>query len=146
MATWIWRSRSGHLRSERDELTSGSAAGSSGTRIPPRKGRSRGRRPVRCSRRSGPGSRRSRRDRGWGPGVTLLALATTDRGLCGPAEPVVRADDEALLRGLAAFETLRVYGGRPFRLAAHLERLVASSESVGLPLLPREELERLAEI
>ena len=34
-----------------------------------------------------------------------------------PDEPVLLADDEALLRGRAAFETLRVYGGRPFRIA-----------------------------
>jgi 4-amino-4-deoxychorismate lyase len=79
-----------------------------------------------------------------GCGMTLLALATTERGLCDPDEAVIRADDEALLRGRAAFETLRVYGGRPFRLDAHLERLVASAASIELPLLARNDLERLA--
>ena len=78
--------------------------------------------------------------------MTLLALATTDRGVCDPADPALRADDEALLRGRAAFETLRVYSGRPFRLDAHLERLVTSAESIGLPRLSREELEQLAEL
>ena len=43
-------------------------------------------------------------------------------------EPVCQADDEALLRGRAAFETLRVYGGKPFRLADHLARMQASAE------------------
>ena len=76
--------------------------------------------------------------------MTLLAMATTDRGLCDPATAVVRADDEALLRGRAAFETLRVYGGRPFRLDEHLDRLVGSAASIGLPPLARADLERLA--
>jgi branched-subunit amino acid aminotransferase/4-amino-4-deoxychorismate lyase len=69
--------------------------------------------------------------------MTLLALAVTGRGLCDPAEPVVRADDEALLRGQAAFETLRVYGGVPFRLDAHLARLDGSVAGIGLPPVDR---------
>jgi 4-amino-4-deoxychorismate lyase len=56
-----------------------------------------------------------------------LALAVLGRGLVDPTRPWLRADDEAVLRGRAAFETLRVYGGRPFRLAAHLERLAGSA-------------------
>ena len=76
--------------------------------------------------------------------MTLLALAVTGRGLVDPAEPVVRADDEALLRGRAAFETLRVYGGRPFRLEAHFERLAASAASIGLPPVERVRLQVLA--
>jgi branched-subunit amino acid aminotransferase/4-amino-4-deoxychorismate lyase len=65
--------------------------------------------------------------------VRLLALAVAGRGLVDPAEPVFRADDEALLRGAAAFETLRVYGGKPFLLERHLERLHASCAALGLP-------------
>ena len=75
--------------------------------------------------------------------MTLLALAVTGRGLVDPGEPVVRADDEALLRGRAAFETLKVYGGRPFRLEAHLDRLTASAESIGLPSVERLRLQVL---
>ena len=78
--------------------------------------------------------------------MSLLALAVTGRGLVDPGEPVVRADDEALLRGRAAFETLRVYGGRPFRLEAHLDRLAASADSIGLPQLERDEVLGLAAI
>lgn len=70
----------------------------------------------------------------------------TGRGLCSPEEPVVRADDEALLRGRAAFETLRVYSGRPFRLEAHLDRLVASAESIGLPPVARAEMGELGSL
>jgi 4-amino-4-deoxychorismate lyase len=76
--------------------------------------------------------------------VTLLAVAVSGRGLVDPAEPVLRADDEALLRGRAAFETLRVYAGRPFRLAEHLDRLATSAERIGLPEVNRLELEELA--
>jgi branched-subunit amino acid aminotransferase/4-amino-4-deoxychorismate lyase len=78
--------------------------------------------------------------------MTLLALAVTGRGLCDPEEPVVRADDEALLRGRAAFETLRVYGGRAFRVDEHLDRLTASTASIGLPPLARDELVELASL
>jgi 4-amino-4-deoxychorismate lyase len=76
--------------------------------------------------------------------VTLLALAVAGRGLVAPDEAAIRADDEALLRGRAAFETLRVYGGRPFRLGAHLDRLAASADAMGLPPIARPELEELA--
>jgi 4-amino-4-deoxychorismate lyase len=37
-----------------------------------------------------------------------------------------------VLRGRAAFETMRVYGGRPFRLADHLGRLSGSADVLGL--------------
>ena len=76
--------------------------------------------------------------------MSLLALAVSGRGAVDPDEPVLHADDEALLRGRAAFETLRVYGGRPFRLESHLERLATSSERIGLPRLDTDELRGLA--
>jgi 4-amino-4-deoxychorismate lyase len=62
-----------------------------------------------------------------------LALAVLGRGLVDPDEPVLHVDDEALSRGRAAFETLRVYGGRPFRLDDHLARLALSAERIALP-------------
>src|SRR4051794_2833223 len=65
--------------------------------------------------------------------MSLLALGVGGIGLVDPADPVFRADDEALLRGAAAFETLRVYDGRPFLLERHLERLHASCAALGLP-------------
>ena len=75
--------------------------------------------------------------------MSVLALAVTGRGLVEPTDPVIRADDEGLLRGRAAFETLRVYGGRPFRLEAHLDRLTASAASIGLPAVERRRLQVL---
>jgi 4-amino-4-deoxychorismate lyase len=68
------------------------------------------------------------------PSSRPLAVADLGRGLVDPHEPVIRADDRGLLRGLAAFETLRVYGGRPFALAEHLERLRLGAERMHLPL------------
>jgi 4-amino-4-deoxychorismate lyase len=65
--------------------------------------------------------------------MAILAIAVLGRGLVDPQQPVLRADDEALLRGRAAFETTRVYGGRPFRLNEHLVRLLASAERIALP-------------
>lgn len=76
--------------------------------------------------------------------MTALALAVTGRGLVDPSEPVLRGDDDALWRGRAAFETLRVYGGRPFRLEAHLDRLTASAQSMGLPPVERRRMQVLA--
>jgi branched-subunit amino acid aminotransferase/4-amino-4-deoxychorismate lyase len=65
--------------------------------------------------------------------MNLLALAQLGRGVIRPDEPVLRADDDGVLRGRAVFETLRVYGGRPFELDAHLERLKASAARLRLP-------------
>ena len=66
--------------------------------------------------------------------MTLLAVAVAGRGLVDPGEPVFRADDDALLRGGAAFETIRVYGARPFLLADHLARFRYSADALALPV------------
>src|SRR5205823_361650 len=71
-------------------------------------------------------------DAGRGARMSLLAVAVGGRGLVDPDEPVLHADDEALLRGRGVFETLRVYGGRPFRLDDHLARLADSAARLGL--------------
>jgi branched-subunit amino acid aminotransferase/4-amino-4-deoxychorismate lyase len=65
--------------------------------------------------------------------MTLLAVAIAGRGLVDAGEPVFRADDDALLRGGAAFETVRVYEGRPFLLEDHLARFRFSAEALALP-------------
>ena len=88
--------------------------------------------PSRCRRRAG-------------DGLKLLAVAVAGRGLVDPEAPVFDAGDEALLRGRAAFETTRVYGGRPFRLSEHVERLAASAASLALPPPDTDECMRLVE-
>lgn len=75
-----------------------------------------------------------------------LALAVTGRGLVDPAEPVIAADDEGFTRGRAAFETMRVYRGRPFRFAQHLDRLRRSAEILGVVAPSDAELEPLVRL
>ena len=73
--------------------------------------------------------------------MSLLAVAVGGRGVVDPAEPVLRADDEALLRGRAAFETIRVSGGRPFKLAEHRDRLAGSADRLELEQLAQDALD-----
>jgi 4-amino-4-deoxychorismate lyase len=75
---------------------------------------------------------------------TLLAVAVSGRGLVDPGEPVLAPDDEGFTRGRAAFETMRVYDGRPFRLEQHLARLRGSAERIGLDPPDLDEIESLA--
>ena len=72
--------------------------------------------------------------------MMLLALADLEHGVLDPAAPALHADDEGVLRGRSVFETLRVYGGTPFKLDAHLERLGASAKRLRLPEPPYREL------
>ena len=73
-----------------------------------------------------------------------LAAAVSGLGVVAPERAVVAADDEGFARGRAAFETLRVYGGRPFRLEEHLRRLARSAERLGLPAPDVDEIRSLA--
>ena len=76
--------------------------------------------------------------------MTLLALAVGGRGLVDPDEPVLHVDDEAFLRSRAAFETTRVYEGKPFKLDDHLARLAGSAARVEIGPIDTAELGRLA--
>jgi branched-subunit amino acid aminotransferase/4-amino-4-deoxychorismate lyase len=76
--------------------------------------------------------------------VTQLAVAVSGRGVVDPDEPVVHADDEGFLRGRGAFETMRVYGGQPFRLREHVTRLQVSAARLGLPPIDADGTEELA--
>ncbi|HVL99256.1 MAG TPA: aminotransferase class IV [Egibacteraceae bacterium] len=49
------------------------------------------------------------------------------------AEATLPVTDEGVARGDGAFETVGVWGGRPFRPDAHLARLAASLAAIGLP-------------
>ena len=49
-----------------------------------------------------------------------------------PADTAALLDDPACTTGMAVFETLRTYGGRPFRLEVHLDRLDASAQWCGI--------------
>ncbi|HEU4703495.1 MAG TPA: aminotransferase class IV [Conexibacter sp.] len=60
-------------------------------------------------------------------------LACLDGAVMPAADAVVPATDEGLLRGDGAFEVLRLYGGRPYALQEHLQRLSRSAENLRLP-------------
>lgn len=66
--------------------------------------------------------------------MAIAHLACLD-GVVGPAaEAFVPATDDGLLRGDGVFEVLRLYGGRPYALEEHLQRLARSAENLRLPL------------
>jgi branched-subunit amino acid aminotransferase/4-amino-4-deoxychorismate lyase len=58
-----------------------------------------------------------------------------------PADAVVSVLDIGFQRGYGCFEALRSYGGRPFRMAAHLDRLESSAAALHLPPPDRAMLE-----
>ncbi len=61
-------------------------------------------------------------------------LASLD-GAVGPAaDATIAVTDEGLLRGDGAFEVIRLYGGRPFALREHLDRLARSGANLRLPV------------
>jgi len=61
-------------------------------------------------------------------------LACLDGVVMPAAAATIPATDEGLLRGDGAFEVLRLYDGRPYALAEHLERLARSAANLRLPL------------
>jgi branched-chain amino acid aminotransferase len=76
--------------------------------------------------------------------ATLTAtaeLGSLDGRIAPAAETFIPATDEGLLRGDGAFEVIRVYSGRPFALADHLDRLERSCGSLRLPECSRSGLE-----
>jgi branched-chain amino acid aminotransferase len=67
-------------------------------------------------------------------------LASVDGWITKSDEARVPAADDGLRRGDGVFEVIRLYGGRPFALGDHLDRLERSAAAIELPIA-REELE-----
>jgi branched-subunit amino acid aminotransferase/4-amino-4-deoxychorismate lyase len=61
-------------------------------------------------------------------------LAILDGTVLPAEEARVPATDEGLLRGDGVFEVIRLYGGRPFALDDHLERMGRSAHNLRLPI------------
>lgn len=62
-----------------------------------------------------------------------VLLACVDGELLEPARATIPVADEGLLRGDGVFEVARLYGGRPFALEQHFDRMVRSAENLRLP-------------
>ncbi|HEY6653461.1 MAG TPA: aminotransferase class IV, partial [Solirubrobacterales bacterium] len=61
-------------------------------------------------------------------------LASVDGRIVGTPEARIPAADDGLLRGDGVFEVIRLYGGRPFALGEHLDRLERSAAAIELPI------------
>jgi branched-chain amino acid aminotransferase len=73
--------------------------------------------------------------------TTTAELGSVDGRIAAAEELTIPATDEGLLRGDGVFEVIRVYEGRPFALAEHLDRLERSGTNLRLPDVFRVELE-----
>lgn len=60
--------------------------------------------------------------------------ASVDGGLCPTPEATIPLKDDGLYRGDGAFEVIRLYGGRPFALTDHLDRMERSAAGVELEI------------
>jgi branched-chain amino acid aminotransferase len=71
-----------------------------------------------------------------------VELACLDGQVMPAADAVIPVTDDGFLRGDGVFEVIRVYTGRPFALAQHLDRLEHSAANLrlGYPV-PRDVLE-----
>ena len=76
-----------------------------------------------------------------GAPATTAELGCLDGEIRPAAETLVPATDPGLLRGDGVFEVVRVYDGRPYALAEHLDRMERSAANLRLPGVPRAELE-----
>ena len=65
--------------------------------------------------------------------MAVLLLALLDGTLVDPAQPIVRADDQGVVRGDGVFDALLAVGGRARDLDPHLERLAQSARMLDLP-------------
>jgi branched-chain amino acid aminotransferase len=74
--------------------------------------------------------------------VSTAELACLNGKVAPAAETTISVLDEGFLRGDGIFEALRIYAGRPFALADHLDRLERSAKNLHLDgPVPRAELE-----
>jgi branched-chain amino acid aminotransferase len=68
-------------------------------------------------------------------------LASVDGRITATDEATITLPDDGLYRGDGAFEVVRLYAGRPFALAEHLDRIERSAAAIELPV-DRAALER----
>ena len=73
--------------------------------------------------------------------VATPELASVDGTIAPTAEATIALPDDGLYRGDGVFEVIRLYGGWPFELKAHLDRLERSAAAIELTV-DRGALER----
>jgi branched-chain amino acid aminotransferase len=66
--------------------------------------------------------------------MPVMELASVDGSISPTAEATIPVADDGLLRGDGVFEMVRLYAGRPFTLADHLDRLERSASAIELPV------------
>jgi branched-chain amino acid aminotransferase len=95
------------------------------------------------------------RPAGRGPSDSLAfmpvtELASVDGRISATTAATIPLPDDGLYRGDGVFEVIRQYGGRPFALPEHLDRLQRSAAAIELPversLIERELATLLAEL
>ncbi len=67
-----------------------------------------------------------------------MDLAILDGTVQPASTATIPLTDEGLLRGDGVFEVIRVYAGRPYAMAEHLERLARSAANLRLELAPAD--------
>lgn len=63
----------------------------------------------------------------------VTELASVDGAIAPTAETTIPLKDDGLYRGDGVFEVIRLYRGKPFALADHLDRLERSAAAIELP-------------
>lgn len=66
--------------------------------------------------------------------MSATDLASVDGKITPTTEAVLPLPDDGLYRGDGAFEVIRLYAGRPFALAEHLDRIERSAAAIDLPV------------
>jgi len=72
----------------------------------------------------------------------VAGIAWVNGKLLPPEEPAISPLDGGFMYGEGLFETMRAYGGRVFRLAQHLERLVIAAAELSFTPPTGQELSR----
>jgi branched-chain amino acid aminotransferase len=82
--------------------------------------------------------------------MSVPELASVDGRISPTAEAVIPLPDDGVYRGDGVFEVIRLYGGRPFALDDHLDRIERSAGAIELPVdraaVEREVAALLAEL
>lgn len=66
--------------------------------------------------------------------MEVTQLASVDGRITPTNEATIPLPDDGLYRGDGVFEVARLYGGRPFAMDEHWDRLERSAASIGLPV------------